>query len=77
MFKGQLSHTVLLGDNPTVGIRLKVLQAQPDMVRTGKSPESQWILNFYDSSHNHSMSNFIPLYFTIIFRFTSQALIWL
>ena len=33
-----------LGYKTIVGIRLKVLQAQPDMVRTGMSPESQCIL---------------------------------
>jgi len=35
MLKGQLSYTVFLADKPTVGLRLKVLHAQPDMVGIG------------------------------------------
>ena len=76
MFKGQLSHTVFLGDKPVVGIGLQVLQAWPGMVWTGMSPESQCILNSHHWSYNHSMSNFIPLYFAIIFRFIENNCIF-
>jgi hypothetical protein len=39
-----------------------------DLVRIGKSPESQWILNFHCWSHNNHTSDFICLHYTIIFR---------